>query len=202
MISENITSGSIDYDRAEIVKLLQSTGAKRIQLLKEARKIKLEQVGNKVFFRGLVEFSNICSKDCYYCGIRKSNNEVIRYDISDKEIIEACRFAWENGFGSVILQSGEVSTTAFVNRVNNLLKEIKKLSNNELGITLSCGEQTKETYQKWFESGAHRYLLRIEASNKNLYYKIHPNNKKHSFEERLQALFNLKETGYQVGSGV
>ena len=86
--------------------------------------------------------------------------------------------------------------------MDRLLKEIKKLSNNELGITLSCGEQTKETYQRWFESGAHRYLLRIEASNRELYYKIHPNTQKHSFEKRLEALSFLKETGYQVGSGV
>ncbi len=150
----------------------------------------------------MVEFSNICSKDCFYCGIRKSNDEVIRYTISDKEILDACRFAWENGFGSVVLQSGELSTPTFVKRVDHLLKEIKKLSNNELGITLSCGEQTKETYRRWFESGAHRYLLRIEASNKELYYKIHPNNKKHNFEQRLNSLSFLKETGYQVGSGV
>ncbi len=150
----------------------------------------------------MIEFSNVCSKDCFYCGIRKSNSEVIRYTISDKEIFDACRFAWDNGFGSVVLQSGELSTPTFVKRVDHLLKEIKKLSNNELGITLSCGEQSKETYRRWFESGAHRYLLRIEASNRELYYKIHPNDKKHNFEQRLESLSFLKETGYQVGSGV
>lgn len=182
--------------------MLQSGGDERTQLLKKSRAIKEKVVGNKVYFRGLIEFSNICSKDCLYCGIRKSNDKVIRYDSTDKEILDACQFAWENRFASVVLQSGEISSPAFINRVDNLLKKIKQQSNNELGITLSCGEQSPETYLRWFESGAHRFLLRIESSNPDLYYKIHPNNKKHSFEKRLEALQFLKETGYQVGTGV
>ena len=189
-------------DKQEIIKLLQSGGDERTQLLKKSRAIKEKVVGNKVYFRGLIEFSNICSKDCLYCGIRKSNDKVIRYDSTDKEILDACQFAWENRFASVVLQSGEISSPAFINRVDNLLKKIKQQSNNELGITLSCGEQSPETYLRWFESGAHRFLLRIESSNPDLYYKIHPNNKKHSFEKRLEALQFLKETGYQVGTGV
>ena len=190
------------FIKEDIVELLQVKGDDRKVLLKHAQKAKEEVVGKKVFFRGLVEFSNICSKDCLYCGIRKSNKKVIRYNTSDDEILAACRFAWENRFGSVVLQSGEISTPAFTKRVENLLKKIKKLSNNELGITLSCGEQTRETYRRWFESGAHRYLLRIEASNPELYYKIHANSKKHSFEKRLEALHSLRESGYQVGTGV
>ncbi len=191
-----------ELNRAKIIQLLQSKGDEKKLLLKEAERLKKDVVGNKVFFRGLIEFSNICSKDCLYCGIRKSNEKVIRYNIDDDEIIEACRFAWENGFGSVVLQSGEISNKDFIIRVNFLLRKIKQLSNNELGITLSCGEQTKETYRRWFESGAHRYLLRIETSNRELYYKIHPKTKKHDFEKRIEALIFLKETGYQVGSGV
>ncbi len=188
--------------KEEIIELLQSDGENRTNLFKKALEVKVKNIGFKVYFRGLVEFSNICSKDCLYCGIRKSNEKVIRYSVSDTEIMEACGFAWEHGFGSVVLQSGEMSNPAFVNRVDLLLRKIKQLSNNELGITLSCGEQTKETYQRWFESGAHRYLLRIESSNKEIYYKIHPKTKKHNFENRLEALSFLKETGYQVGSGV
>jgi biotin synthase len=149
-----------------------------------------------------VEFSNVCSKDCLYCGIRKGNNNVIRYEAKDEEILDACRFAWKNRFASVVLQSGELSSPAFVKRVEGLLKKIKQLSNNELGITLSCGEQSRETYLQWKESGAHRYLLRIESSNRDLYYKIHPKNEHHSFEKRLEALSFLKDTGYQVGTGV
>ena len=189
-------------NKQEIIQLLQSSGDERINLLKKSREVKERVVGNKVYFRGLIEFSNICSKDCLYCGIRKSNTNVIRYDSTDEEILDACRFAWEHQFASVVLQSGEISSPVFIKRVDILLRKIKQLSNSELGITLSCGEQTRETYLRWFESGAHRFLLRIESSNPDLYYKIHPNNKKHSFEKRLEALQFLKETGYQVGTGV
>ncbi len=197
-----IHQNRLQLDKKEIIRLLKTKGEERTQLLKKSREIKEKVVGNKVFFRGLIEFSNICSKDCLYCGIRKGNKQVIRYDAKDEEILEACNFAWENQFASVVLQSGEISSPAFVYRIENLLRKIKKLSNNELGITLSCGEQTRETYLRWKESGAHRYLLRVESSNPDLYYKIHPKNRIHSFENRIEALHFLKETGYQVGTGV
>ena len=189
-------------NKSEIITLLQSKGEERKVLFEKSKTKKEEVVGNKVYFRGLIEFSNICSKDCLYCGIRKGNKQVTRYNATDDEILEACNFAWKNRFASVVLQSGEISSPGYIKRVDSLLKKIKQLSNNELGITLSCGEQTKETYLRWFESGAHRYLLRIESSNRDLYYKIHPKNQKHSFEKRLEALQFLKETGYQVGTGV
>jgi biotin synthase len=188
--------------KEQLIQLLQAQGENRETLLTHAQSVKLNEVGNKVYFRGLIEFSNICSKNCFYCGIRKGNRNVIRYDISDQEILDACQYAWEQNFGSVVLQSGELSSPEFVNRVDHLLRKIKQLSNNELGITLSCGEQSFDTYQRWFESGAHRYLLRIESSNRELYYKIHPNNENHSFEKRIEALFALKKSGYQVGTGV
>ncbi|MBW8326127.1 MAG: [FeFe] hydrogenase H-cluster radical SAM maturase HydE [Prolixibacteraceae bacterium] len=191
-----------EFTRAELVQLLSSEGDERQQLFQRAQTVKLETVGNKVYFRGLVEFSNICAKDCLYCGIRKSNEKVIRYEATDDEILEACRFAWVNRFGSVVLQSGELSSPAFVKRVDLLLRKIKELSSGELGITLSCGEQTIETYRQWRKSGAHRYLLRIESSNPELYRKIHPENEFHRFDRRLQALKDLKTTGYQVGTGV
>ncbi|KOH43145.1 [FeFe] hydrogenase H-cluster radical SAM maturase HydE [Sunxiuqinia dokdonensis] len=190
------------FSKEDLVALLQAEGNDRQLLFEAAYERKIQTIGNKVFFRGLVEFSNICSKDCLYCGIRKSNEKVVRYEASDEEILAACRFAWENRFGSVVLQSGELSSPAFVNRVDRLLRSIKQLSNNELGITLSCGEQSRETYRRWFESGAHRYLLRIESSSPELYAKIHPNNPQHSFEKRLECLRVLKNCGYQAGTGV
>lgn len=186
----------------ELVLLLNTEGAERQQLFQRAQTVKLDTVGNKVYFRGLIEFSNICAKDCLYCGIRKSNKKVVRYQATDDEILEACRFAWQNRYGSIVLQSGEITSPAFVQRVNELLLKIKGLSNDELGITLSCGEQSIETYRLWRESGAHRYLLRIESSNPDLYRKIHPKNKLHSYRHRLQSLFDLKAAGYQVGTGV
>uniref|UniRef100_UPI003216A226 [FeFe] hydrogenase H-cluster radical SAM maturase HydE n=1 Tax=uncultured Draconibacterium sp. TaxID=1573823 RepID=UPI003216A226 len=189
-------------DKQKIIQLLKTKGEERTDLFKRSQATKVKEVGNKVYFRGLIEFSNICAKDCLYCGIRKGNEKVIRYEARDEEILDACRFAWENNFASVVLQSGELSSAVYVKRVDDLLKRIKQLSNNELGITLSCGEQTRETYRRWFESGAHRYLLRIESSNAELYYKIHPKNQTHSFENRLEALGFLKDEGYQVGTGV
>jgi biotin synthase len=191
-----------EFTRNELVKLLSAEEADRQQLFQRAQSVKLQNLGNKVYFRGLIEFSNICAKDCLYCGIRKSNEKVVRYEATDDEILEACNFAWKNRFGSVVLQSGENSSPAFVSRVILLLRKIKEISNGELGITLSCGEQTIETYRQWRESGAHRYLLRIETSNPELYRKIHPENDFHSFERRLQAIKDLKATGYQLGTGV
>ncbi len=191
-----------EFSKQDLVALLGSGNNNRQLLFEHSRQVKEDVLGKKIYFRGLVEFSNICSKDCYYCGIRKGNSNVIRYNASDEEILEACRYAWLNRFGSVVLQSGETSSKAFVKRVDKLLKKIKQLSNNELGITLSCGEQSRETYIRWFESGAHRYLLRIEASNPELYYKIHPGNVRHSYARRIEALHHLKETGYQTGTGV
>ncbi len=190
------------FSKADLVILLRAEGEDRKVLLETAAARKVETVGRKVYFRGLIEFSNICAKDCLYCGIRKSNEKVSRYALTDEEILEASHFAWKNRFGSVVLQSGERSSPAFVNRINRLLQSIKKLSNGELGITLSCGEQSTETYRQWFESGAHRYLLRIESSDRALYESIHPKNERHLFEKRLACLAALKQCGYQVGTGV
>ena len=190
------------FTRDDLIRLLNADGENRKLLFEVAEQRKIKLVGNKVYYRGLIEFSNNCSKDCLYCGIRKSNKNVFRYEATDKEILEASAFAWRNRFGSVVLQSGEISSSAFVNRVDRLVKGIKELSNKKLGITLSCGEQTRETYLRWRESGAHRFLLRIESSNRELYEKIHPDNAHHRFEKRLKALELLKECDYQVGTGV
>lgn len=188
--------------RNEIVELLKSQGEDKKLLFERSMKVKEENVGNFVYFRGLIEFSNICSKNCYYCGIRKDNKLVSRYNVSDEEIIEAARFSHEHKYASIVLQSGEIKSAAFTRRISRLLDEIHKVTNNELHVTLSLGEQEKSTYREWYNAGAHRYLLRIESSNSDLYYKIHPNNKLHSFQERLDALHNLQDLGYQTGTGV
>ncbi len=188
--------------KEDIVYLLQSQGKEKQELFEASNRMKAKYVGKKVYYRGLVEFSNICSKNCYYCGIRKANQTTQRYNLTDEEILDAVRFSHENRYGSVVLQSGEVASPAFTKRITHLLKEIKRLSNNELGVTLSLGEQTEEVYREWFENGADRYLLRIEASNRELYHKIHPNDKKHDYERRLECLRTLQKVGYQTGTGV
>ncbi len=190
------------FTKENLVFLLESKGEDRQFLFESSARVKKNTISDKVYFRGLIEFSNICKKNCLYCGIRSGRSDLNRYNIDDEEILKAVEFAYQNKYGSVVLQSGERDDIAFVDRIDNLLREIKRISNNEVGVTLSLGEQSKETYQRWFESGAHRYLLRIESSNRELYSKIHPNNELHDFDKRLQALKDLKEVGYQTGTGV
>ncbi|MFH1121716.1 MAG: [FeFe] hydrogenase H-cluster radical SAM maturase HydE [Bacteroidota bacterium] len=191
-----------NFSREDIVQLLNTDKEDRNKLFARAAEIKSQYIGNVVYFRGLIEFSNICEKDCFYCGIRKGNKNTQRYNLTDDEILNAARFAWESNYGSVVLQGGELESPAFTSRIERLLKDIKALSEGNLGITLSVGEQSPEVYKRWFEAGAHRYLLRIESSNRDLYYRIHPDNKSHSFERRLQALNDLRNAGFQLGTGV
>jgi biotin synthase len=191
-----------EFSRENIIALLESQGEDRTFLFKKSAEIKEKYIGNKVWFRGLIEFSNICSKDCLYCGIRKGNKNLKRYNLSDEEILVAAKFAHDNRYGSIALQSGELENTYVTNRIENLLHRIKELSNGELGVTLSVGEQEPDVYKKWFDAGAHRYLLRVEATNQSLYNKIHPYDSKHDFNRRLNCLKSLQDIGYQTGTGV
>jgi biotin synthase len=188
--------------RDEVRTLLDAAGDEMQLLFRKAREITWHEIGNRVHFRGLVEFSNICRKNCYYCGIRKSNRKAQRYNLTDQQVLEAARFAFENGYGSLVMQSGEVESPGFTCRIEYLLREIKKLSEGKLGITLSLGEQEEEVYRRWFEAGAHRYLLRIETSNPDLYRRYHPNDCLHDFARRLTCLKSLQRIGYQTGTGV
>jgi biotin synthase len=190
------------FSRPEIITLLESQGEERTLLFKKSSEVKEKYIGKKVWFRGLIEFSNICGKDCLYCGIRKGNRNLVRYNLSDEEIIAAARFAYDNNYGSIALQSGELEAEYFTGRVENLIKQIKDLSGGKLGITLSVGEQDEATYQRWYDCGAHRYLLRVESTNEALYHKIHPNDPNHSFIKRLECLRSLQKIGYQTGTGV
>jgi len=190
------------FSKEDIIRLLESQGGDRTLLFSKSAEIKEKYIGKKVWFRGLIEFSNICSKDCLYCGIRKGNSNLTRYNLSDDEILAAAKFAYVNRYGSIALQSGELESPFVTDRIENLLYKIKELSNGELGVTLSVGEQEPEVYKKWFEAGAHRYLLRVEATNQALYNKIHPNDSKHNFQHRLDCLKSLQDAGYQTGTGV
>jgi len=190
------------FSKQDIKELLLSDKSDTALLFEKSFNQKKTHKGNKVYLRGLIELSNICSKNCYYCGIRRDNKRVSRYTISDKEVIEAARFAYNNNFGSVVIQSGEVQNEQNSKKIENLIKEIKKLSDGKLGITLSCGEQSEDTCKRWFDAGAHRYLLRIETSNHSLYKKLHPNDDMHSWEKRVKSIESLKKVGYLTGTGV
>lgn len=173
------------------------------QLLNTAEQVRLENLGNIVYLRGLIEFSNYCSQDCYYCGIRKSNHRLKRYHLTKEEIINLAHIAYKNGYQSIALQAGEISSEKEVNFLADTIKEIKDItppSSLSLGITLSTGELSYQQYKKLRDAGAHRYLLRIETSNEDLFTSIHPSPQ--SFKKRLECLYALKDLDYQVGTGV
>lgn len=170
-------------------------------LFEYARRVRDAAIGDRVYLRGLIEFSNRCRKDCLYCGIRCSNPNPQRYELDQDVVMRAAEYALEQNYGSVVLQAGEQVSIRFVDKIAHCIRGIKELSGGKLGITISLGEQTRQTYQLWREAGAHRYLLRIESSNRELYQKIHPATG-HNFDTRLECLNVLREVGYQVGTGV
>lgn len=188
-------------DKQELIKMLSITDEAELQeLYNRAYKIKKATVGTKVYFRGIIELSNICSKDCYYCGIRSGNPEFQRYTISLEEALAEAKWCYEQHYGSLVIQAGERTDKAWVDLVSDLIRGIKQLSDGKLGITLSLGEQSEEVYGRWFKDGAHRYLLRIETTNPELYKTLHPAD--HNFEHRRNCLKLLRKVGYQVGTGV
>lgn len=190
------------FSREDLIVLLGSSGADRTLLFEKAKAVKVEYVGRKVFFRGLIEYSNYCAKNCYYCGIRAGNSKYIRYQMLDEEVLECAMYAYNNRFASIVIQAGERTNRDFVDRIERLLQEIGKRTENSLHVTLSLGEQDEDTYKRWLAAGAHRYLLRIEVSNPELYKKLHPADQFHRYEERLEALHRLRRIGFQVGTGV
>jgi biotin synthase len=191
-----------EFSREEIINLLESKGDDRTLLFRKSAEVKEKYIGKKVWFRALIEFSNVCGKDCLYCGIRKGNKNLKRYSLSDDEILAAARFAYDNNYGSIALQSGELESEYITARIETLLLRIKELSKGKLGVTLSVGEHNSVTYKKWYDAGAHRYLLRVESTNRKLYNRIHPDDSKHDFNRRLNCLKALQDIGYQTGTGV
>lgn len=199
---EKLATTPCNITANELEALLTADSNHLAPLFSTAAQIKTRFVGNKVYFRGLIEFSNRCAKDCLYCGIRCSNSKAGRYELSDQEVIDTARLAADLNFGSIVIQAGERTDKQYIRHISSLLEQIHAATNNTLGITLSLGEQSEETYRLWFESGATRYLLRIETSNEQLYKKLHPNNANHSFATRLNCLELLQKAGFQTGTGV
>ena len=195
-----------DFSKEDIIAILGATSDDEIEAVRvAAEKVLLKNCGNKVYFRGLVEFSNICRCDCYYCGIRKSNRNAKRYEVDIEEILDVAIRCVHQGYGSIMIQAGERHSKGFIDRITEALKRIKHETASEklpqgLGITLGIGEQTPEVYRRFFEAGAHRYLLRIETTNPDLFAKLHP--PEQTPETRIACLQTLREIGYQVGTGV
>ena len=165
------------------------------ELYRQADRVRLEAVGNEVHLRGLIEFSNICRNDCLYCGLRRGNEKVKRYHMTEEEIIETATKAAEIGFETIVLQSGE-DLYYNTKRMCRIIKEIKKL---DVAVTLSIGERSPDEYKAFREAGADRYLMRIETTDRDLYHKLNPGM---SWQHRYECLMTIKELGYELGSGI
>jgi len=195
-----------DLNRHDLITLLRADDPVDIEHIRStAEKTLLDHCGDKVFYRGLIEFSNHCICDCFYCGIRKSNSAIHRYTLSKDDIVAAAKWCAEQGYGSVVLQSGERRDAAFVDFLEDVIAEIKSATVSEkmprgAGITLSVGEQEPASYERFYKAGAHRYLLRIEASDPKLFAAIHPSSQ--SQLRRIDCLKTLRQIGYQTGTGV
>ena len=166
-------------------------------LKKEAQEVTHKHFGKRIFIRGLIEFTNFCRNDCYYCGIRKSNCNAVRYHLSKDMILSCCRAGYDLGFRTFVLQGGEdLSYTD--DAMAEIISEIRQ-TYPDCAITLSVGERKHETYKKWFDAGANRFLLRHETADEDHYRKLHPMRMRHA--DRLSCLRDLKSIGYQTGTG-
>lgn len=167
------------------------------RLSEEAVKLRKQYYGNKVFTRGLIEFTNYCRNNCYYCGIRRDNRNIGRYRLDCGEILECCRDGYALGYRTFVLQGGE-DPYYTDSRMAEIIREIKK-NFPDCAVTLSIGEKSYESYKLFREAGADRYLLRHETADDSLYSSLHPDEMK--LETRKQCLYDLKKLGYQVGAG-
>ncbi len=180
-----------DLSKEEIIELLKSDGN---NLFETADKVRKYYVGDAVHLRGLIEFSNICKRNCLYCGIRALNSSVERYRLSEDDISDFAEHGIDLGYKTIVLQSGEDDFFS-CDKICRIIEKIKKF---DVAVTLSIGERSYQDYKVFKDAGADRYLIRIETTDKNLYKKMHPNA---SYENRVECLHNLKELGYEVGTG-
>ena len=180
-------------DKDQIVYLLKDDECNE-KLFKAADRVRKKYVGDRVHLRGLIEFSNICKKNCMYCGLRCNNKNIERYRISPDDIIELAKKAEGYGYKTIVMQSGEDDYYT-LDKLKYIISNIKKM---DMALTLSIGEKTFEEYKYLKEAGADRYLIRIETTDENLYKKMHPGM---SYENRKRCLRNLRILGYEVGTG-
>ena len=178
--------------------LIANRSDEAAQLLAErAVAVRRQIYGNAVYVRGLIEISNICKNDCLYCGIRRSNAACDRYRLTEEQIMECCAEGYALGFRTFVLQGGEDGFFTD-ERVCNLVREIKNRY-PDCAVTLSLGEKSRESYQKMYDAGADRYLLRHETADPKHYALLHP--EEMSFDNRMRCLKDLKEIGFQTGCG-
>ena len=198
MLLERAAAAPRTLSRQELAVLLEWPDPQ--ELFAAAYEVKSRVTGRRVSLRGLVECGNVCAKNCLYCGIRRDNPNVRRYRMDAEEIVRRAESAFEAGYGNLVFQSGEIESEENTVFIEDALQKVRAKFADAFGVTLSLGEQTDETYRRWRDAGAHRYLLRIETSNPELYAKLHPDG--HSWTRRRECLRSLRRNGYQVGSGV
>ena len=184
--------------REQFETLMTCEDAQVIDFLhQQAREVADGIYENKVYIRGLIEFTNYCKNDCLYCGIRRSNAKANRYRLTKEEILDCCKVGYELGFRTFVLQGGE-DPYFTDDRICEIVSAIRT-AYPDCAITLSVGEKEKESYERYYKAGANRYLLRHETADEAHYQYLHP--KELSLAHRKQCLWNLKEIGYQVGCG-
>ena len=184
--------------KSEFIELIDNRNEEIAKyIFKKASDIRDKNYGKRVFVRGLIEFTNYCKNNCLYCGIRAGNLNAERYRLSQDEILECCAHGYELGFRTFVLQGGE--DPFYTDEIIvNIIKRIKK-NYPDCAVTLSIGEKSRESFQKFFDAGTDRYLLRHETANACHYSKLHSNNL--TLQNRIECLKNLKEIGFQTGSG-
>jgi biotin synthase len=167
-------------------------------LFLNAREVAQEQFSNGIFIRGLIELTNYCKNDCYYCGIRRSNDKAQRYRLTKEEVLESCEEGYRLGFRTFVMQGGE--DDSYTPKVMvDIIKSIRE-KYPDCAITLSLGEKDYDTYKQYYDAGANRYLLRHESINAEHYASLHPQGM--TIQTRSECLFNLKKIGFQTGSGI
>jgi len=182
----------------DILHIIKTENKSEIEsLFAQARKVREEHYGKSVYIRGLIEFTNYCKNDCYYCGIRCSNSKLERYRLSLQEILNCCRTGDKLGIKTFVLQGGEDPWYSG-ERIAQIITAIRSEFPNH-AITLSTGERSQADYELFFSAGANRYLLRHETALESHYIKLHPPSQ--TLDNRKQALKTLKKIGYQVGAG-
>ncbi len=180
----------------ELLKLL-STNEYDSELHTLADEVRREIYGEDVYIRGLIEISNYCKNDCYYCGIRRGNKSAVRYRLTKDDILACCEEGYKLGFRTFVMQGGE--DPYYTDDVMCGIVSAVRERYSDCAITLSLGERSYESYLALYNAGANRYLLRHETANAEHYGKLHPQSM--NLQNRKDCLFNLKEIGYQVGSG-
>ena len=186
----------MELTKEKLLQLLTSEDEE--ELFASARKVAQENFGKEIYLRGLIEFTNYCKNDCFYCGIRCSNKNANRYRLTEEEILSCCDEGEKLGFHTFVLQGGE--DLYFTDeKICRLVDRIKQ-KHPTCAVTLSIGEKSRESYEAYFKAGADRYLLRHETANEAHYKSLHPDTM--SLENRKRCLYDLKDIGYQVGCGI